>query len=442
MKISKLALCASLIILSSCSKNSWFGDDKVLDIKGERIPVTSTDKDLVVDQKYFAHKKLSIGSPQNNNSWPQGSGISNSVPSNIVLNEVNTSSLTFTVNGESQFHTGTTPVIENNVLYAMGNDGVVLAFDTTTGNELWQNKYFFELEKKSFFDFFSKYFINGSLTISHETLYITSGTDEVLAVDAQTGQTKWVAKLSSPSRSAPIIVNHKVIIQSIDNKVFAIDAATGEILWNHFGVGEEVSVLSASAPTTDGKIIIAQYTTGEVFAIDINTGQEIWVENISSPLEAASSTFTQLNVVTSPYIGPGIVIAFGNDGYMAAINSHNGTLIWRKELGINKQFWVASDYIFAVNRNNQLLAIDKTSGKIKWISELDGNAESKATYTSPIVANSYVYVISSAGKILRFNSETGELTSTLDASQGANLQPIIVNGSLYLSLNDGTILKY
>jgi outer membrane protein assembly factor BamB len=440
MKIFKLALCASLLILTSCSKDSWWGDAKVIDIKGERISVTSTDKDLIVDTQYFSNKKLSIGSPQNNNSWPQGSGISNNVPSNILLNEINASSITFSVNGESQFHTGTTPVIENNVLYAMGNDGIVLAFDTATGNELWQNKYFFELEKKSFFDFFSKYFINGSLTISNETLYITSGTDEVLAVDAQTGNTKWVAKLSSPSRSAPIIVNNKVIIQSIDNKVFALDSTTGEILWNHFGVGEEVSVLSASAPTTDGKMIIAQYTTGEVFAIDINTGQEIWVENISAPLEAASSTFVQLNVVTSPYIGSGKVIAFGNDGYMAAIDSNNGTLIWRKELGINRQFWVASDYIFAINRNNQLLAIDKVTGKLKWISEL--KSDSKETYTSPIVANSEIYVISSLGKILRFNFETGELISTLDAPQGANLQPIIVNGSLYLSLSDGAILKY
>lgn len=470
MKIAKSLLCLSLLLISGCSKDSWWGETKKIDIVGERIPISKTDKDLLVDNT-IPERGFSLGPLKNNPAWTQSSGILNTVPSNIEWKaKVKTPQTqflkdgsepllfkeareyydmdngaiaisTFNVTGNNSFNIGAAPIIENNVLYAMGNDGIITAYNIDSGATIWQNKYFNELEKKSLFDFFDSYFITGSISIDNGIIYATAGTGEVLALDVNTSQNIWVSKLSSPSRSAPLIVHNKVIVQTIDNKVFALDKSSGEILWNHFGVGEEISILSTSAPTTDGKMVIVQYTTGEVFSLDVNNGQELWVESISSPLDSGYSFGSALNVVTSPYIGDDFVFAFGNDGYMVALDSKNGEVSWRKEFGLNKPFWVSKDLIFAVNRNNKLIAIVKKTGAVKWIVDLKSSQPS-ASFSAPIVANTTVLVVSSEGKMLGFDHTTGEQFTSMDVTSNVTNQPIIVNGDLYLSTSGGTIIRY
>lgn len=441
MKNLKVLLFVPVLLLSACGKNSWLGEAKKVDIAGERISITKSYRDLEVDKNIVASNLVTLPAMENM-EWSQGSGILNSVPCNISLNTNLNEKVSFNVSGDKFFHTGATPVVSKGALYALGNNGYITAFDAQTGSEIWVNKYYNEIEKKSFFDFFGSYYISGSLSISNDTLFVTGGIGDVVSLDAKTGELLWSSKLSSPSRAAPLVVDDKiVIVQTVDNKVFALEFETGDILWNHFGVGEEISILSSSAPTTNGKVLIVQYTTGDIVSLDIATGDELWIESISSPLDSAYNIGAPINVVTSPYLGNDKIIAAGNDGFMVALNPSNGDVIWRKELGVNKQFWVCGSEILALNRDDVLLAVDSKTGFVIWKVALD-NKDRELQFTSPIVINSKVVVISSDGTMYSYDYQSGALLSKTPVVAGAVLSPLVVKDSLYLATVEGAIIKY
>lgn len=128
------------------------------------------------------------------------------------------------------------------------------------------------------------------------TMYVTTGHDDVYALDAATGEMKWAyhPKDDMPDLSKISIccgrdnrgvayADGKVFLGRLDDVLVALDAVSGEVLWKTAVADwQEHSYAITMAPqVVDGKVIVAPSggdfeSRGFIAAYDAATGKEAW----------------------------------------------------------------------------------------------------------------------------------------------------------------------
>ncbi len=123
------------------------------------------------------------------------------------------------------------------------------------------------------------------------TMYLTQAPNDIVAMDAATGELKWIYSYSPSREARPCCgrVNRGVAISgttlymaTIDAHLVAVNAATGKLLWDKEIAKAEAGYAMTHAPLIiKDKVIVG--TAGAEFGIrgfiaayDVNTGNELW----------------------------------------------------------------------------------------------------------------------------------------------------------------------
>ena len=117
------------------------------------------------------------------------------------------------------------PVIADNRLFVVDTDAVVSAFAADTGTKLWS------VSIGSTGKDFKNSLFGGGAAVDGTTVYATSGSGDVAALNATDGSVLWKAKPAGPLRGAPTVAFGGVYVISQDNQIFALNAATGAVQW-------------------------------------------------------------------------------------------------------------------------------------------------------------------------------------------------------------------
>ncbi|MDY7092700.1 MAG: PQQ-binding-like beta-propeller repeat protein [Acidobacteriota bacterium] len=121
--------------------------------------------------------------------------------------------------------------------------------------------------------------------------------------------------------------------------VFAIDAASGEILWKtHLGAAwDDRFPGPRSTPTIDGDTLYALGTEGDLVSLSVADGKVLWKKNLvkdfGGQLMKAQGTY-DWKWVESPLVdGDRLIVTPGAaDAVMVALNKKTGEEIWRAQL--------------------------------------------------------------------------------------------------------------
>jgi quinohemoprotein ethanol dehydrogenase len=134
--------------------------------------------------------------------------------------------------------------------------------------------------------------------------------------------------------ATPIVVDGVMYFTSAWSKVFALDAATGKLLWSYdpkvpgnWAVNACCDVVNRGVAAWDGKIFVGTLD-GRLVALDAKTGRLVWEMLTIDP----SFRYT---ITGAPRVAKGKVIIgngggeFGVRGYVSAYDSETGKLVWR-----------------------------------------------------------------------------------------------------------------
>src|SRR6266436_1106345 len=121
---------------------------------------------------------------------------------------------------------------------------------------------------------------------------------------------KWSYTTGSQVYCPPTVANGVVFIGSDDFKLYALKAATGELLWS-FATGDSVHTAPAVA---DGVVFVGS-EEGDLYALKAATGAKLWSYNIGSDF-------------SSPAVANGVVYVGGVDGFVYALKASTGELLW------------------------------------------------------------------------------------------------------------------
>lgn len=207
--------------------------------------------------------------------------------------------------------------------------------------------------------------------VNGDYLFVTTPKNHVVAFQASTGKKLWEYEHDLSNVGLKTIccdvVNRgvalyedKVYMATLDNRVVALDAKTGTVVWNEQLNAPDVGYAMTLAPlVVKGKVIVGvsggEYgARGFIEALDANTGKQVWkLHTIPLPGEPGGDTWPKGAAET----GGGAAWLTGS------YDADTDTLFW----GVgNPGPWLATlrpgDNLYT----DSVIAVNPATGKIKW----------------------------------------------------------------------------
>lgn len=142
-------------------------------------------------------------------------------------------------------------------------------------------------------------------------VYVHVRDDHVYALDAASGRVVWKAPapapqpfwnpvFQDPTKSSPSVAGGRVFV-GIDHDVTALDQASGKVLWR-FATGKKVD----STPLVVGDVVYVGSDDRTFYALEAATGRQLW------------SHRTGGRVSSSPTTGEGLILVGSDDGTLYA----------------------------------------------------------------------------------------------------------------------------
>ena len=440
-KCSRILLFVALsMTLCACdSLPSWMGGTKVEKVRlaGERIPVLP----VISDEKPDATLKntpaqFPAASP--NDNWAQHGGTFNAQTGNLSA-DGNFDQITSTHIGYGAPYEKTLiayPVVGGSLVYAMDDVGAITAHEAANiENVHWQYNGIVEEGEPTI--------IGGGMAYSEGKLYVVSGHGVVVAIDVNTGDELWRKALHVPFRSAPKIAAGKLFAITIDNQLYALNIADGNVVWTHRGISEAAGMMNSVSPTVEGDMIVVPYSSGEVYVLAVADGKEIWNEAVAAGKHAkANALFAGIG--GDPIVDGGVVFSVSSGGITIVQALSNGQRVWEKPIGSMNTPWMVGDSLFVITTENVLLSVVKYDGRIRWATQLQtyANVEDKKdpiTWKGPVMVNEKLAVVGSNGELLWVSAQDGTILSMQTIPENIFTAPVVAGGRMYLIDQNATL---
>jgi len=267
--------------------------------QGKRISVLEQAASVKPDVANGA-ELVKISGAQANASWWQ-----NDYNAQHIIPHVNTGT-DFKRQWSSSFGKGRSkreillakPLINADTVYTLDAEGVLSSYNIKDGENIWRME--LVSENSNISDTALK---GAGLATDGKNIYVTTGFGSVVAVKAKDGSKVWENSLKTPFRIAPVIAADKVFVQSADNRFFALDVKSGEILWDYDIAMENTTVVggASAAYCPDLDVVISGFSGGEIQAFNASLGTPLWSDDAVSNRQAYSSTFLH-SIKASPVV--------------------------------------------------------------------------------------------------------------------------------------------
>jgi outer membrane protein assembly factor BamB len=328
-----------------------------------------------------------------------------------VLNVKNVGGLRLKWRYNTNFNLISAMTVANGVVYA-GTDFGLYALNATKGTKLWQ--------------------AIDSVWVAPATangvVYVPSYNSSFYAVDAATGTILWNTPTNGPMLSSPTVVNGTVYAGSQDSHVYAFDAATGVKLWS-YATSAQVAV---SPAVVNGVVYICTSTPDEFYALSAATGSLIWNVQVG----CSSTSAIQFPYASAPAVSNGTIYVGSPEGILYALQASTGITLWSYTTAgeIFSAPAVANGTVYFGSEDGNVYALKASTGTLLWKykSGLD-------VPTAPAVANGVVYVSSNDGHTYALNAATGAKLWTSGYNNTSFSSPAVANGMLYVGTGSSAL---
>ncbi|MCL2473734.1 MAG: PQQ-binding-like beta-propeller repeat protein [Alphaproteobacteria bacterium] len=404
-------------------------------VKGERIAVIGQSGEINIDEA-FEGKAFPLSKEILNLSWSQSGYDAAHVMPNVMASTAPKRIWRTSVGrgSDSGYKLIASPVFSKGRIFTIDARGMVSGIDAKDGRILWQASSAASDNRA----------MGAGLAVSGDMLYATNGAGDVVALDVESGKTKWRRSIAKPIRAAPSVADNRLFIISIDNKLYAFDATTGSIIWDLVGISESTTIMGASAPAVVLDSVVAAYSSGDVVSLRVQNGRIFWGYSLAGVSNrGAMPSISDIRAL--PVIEDGILYAVSSSGRMAAVNSRTGDRIWEIEIGGKDTVVISGENIFVNTNKSQLVALSKKDGRVIWAQNLQGKKNPKDAssddiiWTGPVLAGGRLWLVNSLGHLASFFPQDGSLDYYQDIGEPLFIAPVVVDRTFYVLSDRGNL---
>ena len=409
-------------------------------VVGERIAVLTGESDIAVDPETAA-MPFTIPEAVANDDWAQSGGNPSKSMGHVALGNAlaNAWHVSIGAGSDKKGRLISAPGVAGGKVYTIDTNGVVRAFDARNGGAVGSASFGKDSGNKD-----SAY--GGGVAVDGGKVYAANGLGYVAALDAATGAATWTVKPGGPLRGAPTVTDGAVYVISQDNQIYSLKAADGATNWSSAAALEIAGVFGSASPAVARGTVIAGFSSGELNAYRYENGRLVWQDALSRT-SISTSVASLSDIDASPVIDGNQVFAVGKGGRMVALELNSGQRMWEQNVAGITTPWVAGDWVFVVTDEAKVVAMSRTTGKVRWINELPrwDNPKGKKGliyYSGPILAGSRLILAGSNGVLVNINPVNGSFQSQTNVGTGVSVPPVVAGGTLYILDDKGRLIAY
>jgi len=409
-------------------------------VLGQRIAVLTGEGDVTVDPA-TASLPMTLPAATVNTDWTQSGGNPTKSMGQLALG--NALSRAFSVQaGRGSSLTarlGAAPIISNGHVYTIDTLGVVRAFDTRNGAQLWASQTPTERGNTA-----SIY--GGGIAYDQGRIYATNGLGYVAALDERNGGIIWKVRPAGPLRGAPTVALGAVFVMTQDNQIYALKETDGSTNWSQAASLEVAGVFGSASPAVGQGTVVAGFSSGELNAYRYENGRQVWQDALQrTSIRTSVSSLSDIDA--DPVIDSGQVIAVGQGGRMVALDILTGQRQWELNIAGISTPWVAGDWIFVVTDEAKLICVYRQNGHIRWINQLPQFVKPKSKkgeidYSGPVLAGGRLIVTGSNGSLIYVDPTTGSFQGQTSIGAPVSLSPVVANNTLYIFDDRGRLTAF
>jgi outer membrane protein assembly factor BamB len=273
--------------------------------------------------------------------------------------------------------------------------------------------------------------IHGGVTFSEDKAYYIEGTKRLVALSLGDRQEKWHYEAAKRVRTLPVVNGNTVYIGSLDKGLHAIDADTGEGKWVFYTKGE---IRSPAGVGTDGTVYVGSFDT-RIYAVD-PAGKMKWYYR---PEEEPRAHHV---IHSRPAIAYDTVYFGCNNYYLYALDCQTGREKWKSCGGI----WIRTFPVVYDNKvyfacysppsaglpysSNTLYCLDAHTGEVAWSKYFTD------IFSGPYIAEGRIFICCQDGIFRALNIRTGEEEWHFGTEGGWVFDPAFADGYVYVPWSD------
>ena len=129
---------------------------------------------------------------------------------------------------------------------------------------------------------------------------------------------------------------------------------------------------------------------------------------------------------------------------MAAYEMITGQRIWELNLAGISTPAISGDWIFTLTDDARLLCIARSSGKVRWLTQLakfenEKKKKNPVFWSGPVLAGDKLWFVNSNGEVYSAAAADGQPVLVTTVSSSVTLAPVVANNTLYILDDSGKI---
>jgi len=313
------------------------------------------------------------------------------------------------------------PVIDGDRIYAAGVNGKVSAYDSKTGNLLWQTN--------------TEARLRGGPGIGDGLVLLGSADAELIALDRNTGKEKWRTLASSEILAAPGAADGVAVARSIDGRIFGYESATGKRIWIYDSSVPILTLRGTSSAVIFAGGVIAGLSNGKVVALRLKNGELLWETRIAVPRGRADLERI-VDIDADPLVADGVIHVATFQGNIATIALENGRGLWNRKMSSHAGIGADKERLYVTDENSEVWSLERRSGSSFW-----KNADLRARkLTAPVAVGDYVVVADLEGYVHFLKRSSGAIAARIRVGSSPIVAAPVVSGNMvFISSSSGTL---
>ena len=303
-------------------------------------------------------------------------------------------------------------------------EGKVIGMAWADGHEVWRRSYGLPFETGAAV-------VRGAGGQEMAVLGARDGT--LVAVDVVTGKPYWRTSIEGDMRAAPQQSGDKLVITTAANKVVAVQASTGTVLWTQGRPPTtSLSVEGHARAAIDGKRVYATFSDGYIAAFDLEHGTGLW----SRPLSLKGGT-AFVDADADPFVANNrIFVASYSDG-VYALDPEDGQTVWNRAVRGVTSIVAQGDLVVAGSADGFVWGLRQQDGERRYRSRVATGPVSRMLPSGNMLA----FTAGDSGLVV-LRADTGEPLQASAFGGRAAGDPVCAGNSLAFLTSSGYLYAW
>lgn len=312
------------------------------------------------------------------------------------------------------------PLNAGDTLYAGSAEGEIWAVDPENGAVVWYQ----DLDED----------ISAGIGGDQDHLYLVTRDAQLKVLSRQDGTELWEQPLPNEALASPQSNGRLVVVQTIDGKVLAFDASSGDRTWQYDSNVPVLSLRAAASPLVGADMVLVSLANGKLMAISTENGQPIWQYEVGQP-QGRTELERLVDVAAEPLILESAAMVVGYQGNLALVDLQSGQEIWSRKASSLQSPMIGDGNIFVAGANGDITAYRGNDRRELWVQD----RLSWRQPTQPVVFGDYLLIGDYEGYIHMLSLEDGSLQGQLEFDDKGLRVPFqrLQNGNLLVYGNSG-----